>query len=486
MSSLAPGPGQGVMYPSPCVPAGHPCSAPDRYVSANNSMPDQSDMDTYSTTLEVNWSSTLGDITSITGYKQFELDEYTDQDATPFDLFATRRKTEGWQFSQELRNVIQPASNWELMVGGFAMVTSYEHFQNALFDFAMPGLRVFTPHQQDNWSASIFVQNYIDLTDTLRLQAGLRYTHEYTEMEAKVQNFLNFGGSGVFGGDTFLGGFTAKDDKSWDNIGGKLGLDYQLSEDFLVYGYYARGFKSGGFVGRLGIAEDIGPFDEEYVDTIEAGAKTDWFDRRLRVNIALFQNWYKDIQLASLYFTENDQGSTIQGNSILNAAEAETRGVELDITAVPAAGLTVNMSLAYLHAQYENFPFLDPLTLEVRDLEGFHLQDAPEWTANIGFNYNLPLQIGPGSLEFGMQYKFSDTKFNTAIDNSPRSKIQKTNITDAHIEWTHQSQRWSVELWGRNIFDKRYIASVIDVPPVFANVNYAAPREWGASIKYNW
>lgn len=483
-----PATGGGVMYPSPCVPAGQPCNAPDDYLAAHHGVPDMMDMNTYALTLNMTWDTSLGEITSITGYKEFDLNEFTDQDGTPFFNDDTERMTTGWQFSQELRNRFQINDNVEVLVGGFLMVDHYNHAQDFRIQFAAPGLRQLTVQDQDNWSASAFVQTFINLTEDLRFQAGIRYTHEDTEMTVNVDNFIHPSGVAQWTGDDFIGGFMSTGSETWDNVGGKLGLDWQVSDNILAYGYYARGFKSGGFVGRIVVPQDIGPYDPEYVNSVEVGVKSDWLGQRLRVNLALFQNWYKDMQLAQIYFTEDPFGNLVNGNSILNAASAEIRGFELEVTGVPVAGLTLTGALAYLDATYNNFDYLDPASTPdnpiIRDLSGFRLQNAPKWTANAGFTYSFP--TGPGETTIGAQYKYVSAKYNTSLVNSPRSRIQPTHIVDAHLDWMPDSERWSIGIWGRNLFDNRYIASVFDAPGVFGLVSYAAPREYGASFKYFW
>jgi iron complex outermembrane receptor protein len=480
------------MYESPCQP-GLPCKAPKKYYSGNGQVPDQSDMDSYAGTLTMNWDSPIGQLTSITGYKSFSLKEYTDQDLSPVFLHDTYRPTKGWQFSQELRDRLQVTDGFELQLGGFVMVDHFYHVQNYRLQFAVPGFRQLTEMDQDNWSGSLFAQGYVDLTDSLRLQAGIRYTHERTKMTVGINNFMNFNGDSVFSGDTYIGGFLADGDqnldyitraKSWDNIGAKVGLDWQAADDMLLYAYYSRGFKSGGFVGRIVFPSDIGPYNPEYVDTVEGGIKSDWLDKRLRVNLALFQNWYKDMQVANIYRTKDVQGNDVNGNSILNAASSVIRGFELEVTTVPVDGLTLNGSLAYLAAHYSDFPFVDPNTLAVTQLKGNRLQNAPKWSATLGFTYAFT--AGPGTMQLGMQYKYVSGKFNSNVLNTPRSYIQPTNLVDANIDWSPDNERWTISFWGRNLFDKRYIDVSYDSPGYFALVGYAPPREYGVSFKYKW
>lgn len=344
------------MYPSPCPSIQTPCDAPDKYFGANDSVPDESNMDTYFVNLTMNWRNTaVGDITSITGYKKFKLVEYTDQDGSPLFLLDTFRDTRGWQFSQELRTFAQITPTVTAIIGGFYLKTHFDHVQVLrLPGLGLPGIRQENPQNQDNYSISGFIQTYWQVGENLRLQAGIRYSHEHTEMIASLDRY---GPTDEFTGGVFIPALSiaASGKKSWDDIGYKLGFDYQITPDHLLYGYYARGFKSGGFSGRIGVPQDLGPFDPEYVDTFEVGGKADWLDNRLRTNIALFYTKYKDMQLAQQYFTTDENGVVVQGNTVLNVASSNIKGVEFDVTAQPVRGLTLTGSAAYLDAKYDKF-----------------------------------------------------------------------------------------------------------------------------------
>jgi iron complex outermembrane recepter protein len=478
-------PGQRLpMYQSPCVSRAEPCSAPDRYFSANSSVPDRSDMDTYRGTLTVNLSNTsLGDITAITGYKKFTLSEYTDNDATPLDLLDTYRVTKGWQLSQELRTSIDPSDNVNILLGGFYMKTHYNHFMNLLLEFAAPGFSQLNTQVQDNWSGSLFAQSYVNLSDKLRLQAGIRYTHEKTEMTAGNENFTNPDGPAIFFGATSLGGFLANGSKSWDKLGWKIGLDYQAQQGLLLYGYYARGFKSGGFVGRIQIAQDIGPFNPETVDTFEAGIKADLFDRRLRTNLAAFYTSYKDMQLAQNYFAIVG-GTQVPSTTIFNAAKSEIKGFEFEATALPVDGLTLTGSLAYLDATYKNFDFFNPGTNTFDDLSGRQLQNSPKWSGTAGATYEFAL--ASGTMKANVLYTYTSKKFLQGLTNAPTVEIQPTHYIHGNLSWTPESERWSVDLWVKNLADKRYLEAATLNPGLFAHAAYAPPREYGVSFRYNW
>jgi iron complex outermembrane recepter protein len=504
------------MYESPCLPAGSRCNAPSRYFSAqdggvNGDLPDKSNMNTYRGTLDVAVSDTgLGDLTSITSYKKFKLFEYTDQDGTPAFLIDTRRQTRGWQFSQELRTDLEIGDMIDLTLGGFYMKTHYDHFQHLRIDFAggatynladdtytkgLQGLFQRNLQDQDNHSISVFAQSYFQLSDKLRAQAGIRYTNEKTGMLASTATSLAGGGVTTFDGTAPDGtpnidlGTVAppRGSKSWDNVGWKLGLDYAISDDSMLYGYWARGFKSGGFTGRIGIAQDLGPYDPEEVDTFEIGLKTDFLDKRVRFNLAAFYTNYRDMQLAQIYFV-GQGASLVQGNTILNAAKSNIKGFEAELVVAPSDGLTINGSLAYLDAKYDQFIFLlpdndaNPATPPpFLDLKGERLQNAPKWAATLGFRYERELSESM-KVRLGANYSFTAEKLLTSILDVPRARVQPQHLVNANADVMF-AEHFTIGLWATNLLDNRYINSVFDAPGTLGLVNYAQPRMYGISLK---
>jgi iron complex outermembrane receptor protein len=266
--------------------------------------------------------------------------------------------------------------------------------------------------------------------------------------------------------------------KSWNNVGWKLGLDYRATDDVLLYGYWARGFKSGGFTGRIGIPQDIGPYDPEKVDTFELGFKADFLNRRLRTNVAAFYTNYRDMQLAQIYFLGSGT-DLVQGNTILNAASSRIKGVEAEVTAAPVDGLTLNASVAYLSAKYHDFNFTEP-NGTITSLKGQRLQNAPKWTASAGFNYEFP--IGSMKGRIGAAYNYTSEKLLTSIKDVPRARVQPQHLVNANADLMI-NDNITIGVYGTNLFDQRYINSVFDSPGTLGLVNYAPPRQYGISAK---
>lgn len=485
-------PGVKGMYVSPCRVPNQPCVAPKVYQSALSGVPDQSDIDTIRSVLTVNLSDTpIGSITSITGYKTTRLFEYTDQDGTPVFEDDTRRHTKEWQFTQELRDQVNLLPNLELQAGAFFITDHYDHEQDFRIQFAAPGLLQVNLQDQSNHSISGFAQTYLKLfDDKLRLQAGVRITNEHTRMKASTATSIassgltNFDGTDANTGapDTPLGTVVGNGSKSWTNVGWKLGADYKLARDVMLYTSWARGFKSGGFVGRIGLPSDIGPYGPEHVDTIEAGFKSEFLDRRVRFNLTGFTTSYRQMQLAEIYF-QGSGTSFVQGNTIINAASSRIKGIETDLAIAPVSGLTINGSLAYLSAKYSNFLFPTGQGMFV-NMTGRPLNNAPKWSSSVNAEYRFDVSQNV-SARAKVQYNYTSQKYLIAILDTPRSSIQPQSIVNANFDvlLPHDIE---IGVYATNLFNKHYIDTVYDAPGTLGLTNYAAPRQWGmtATVKF--
>jgi len=213
----------------------------------------------------------------------------------------------------------------------------------------------------------------------------------------------------------------------------------------MLYTSYAHGFKSGGFVGRITTPQAIGPFGPEKVDTYEIGAKTDFLDRRLRVDVAGFFTNYRDMQLPEIAYIPNAQGVVLQANTIQNVPRAIIKGVELEATARPVDALTLTLTAASLNATYRDFCYPDtayhpasgmsdpgcPTTLQgtpaiLRNMYGYALQNSPRWNGTAGAAYEFA--VAGGKLTAHALYQYTGKKYLSAIDDSPRATIQSTAI----------------------------------------------------------
>lgn len=452
----------------------------------SNDQPDENNRDTYSATLTQNLNIGAGDIVSITNYREYDNTLYSDDDGTTAILLQTRRKSNQHQFSQELRLHTDLSDSIKLVVGGFYFNQAYTLAQGGKLDGFLRGLGQPQTQRQKNWSISSFGQMYADLTDKLRLQAGLRYSYERTTATSTTANTFTTspGGLSSFDDPLIPGSLIlASGKKGWSNIGYKVGVDYQLKPTMLAYGYYARGFKSGGFTGRIAQPADLGPYDPEHLDTFEVGLKTDLFDRRVRFNLSAFYNIYKNMQVVQNLTFPNGQNSA----SIRNAGRANTRGAELELTIVPADGLTLTGALAYLDAYYTRY---DTFVIDAGSgqtvpvsFAGNDLMNSPKWNAMAGFSWTRP--VGPGNVTATGQYSYTSSKF-TAFTDLPTEKVKPVNLVNATLGWAPTGEAWSVGVWARNLLNEKYYGQKLTLTGIGTLASFGNPREFGVDLKVHW
>ena len=246
----------------------------------------------------------------------------------------------------------------------------------------------------------------------------------------------------------------------------------------MLYVTYAHGIKSGGFNGRIGVPEDVGPYNPEFVDTVEVGVKADLFGRRVRANVNIFINDYKDMQLRTAYLTEDFQSRS----QIFNAGAATTQGVELETTAIIFPGFRINFAGSYLDAQYDEFIFRDADGPNVVDFDykGRRLINSPRWMAHGGFTYEAPL--AGGELNLHLDYSYVDRR-QTDIQMNPITLQRSYELVNSKVEWGPDGADWSISAYCTNCFDFGYIPYSSDEPGIWTHSSYGNPQQYGVSFR---
>jgi iron complex outermembrane receptor protein len=234
------------------------------------------------------------------------------------------------------------------------------------------------------------------------------------------------------------------------------------------------------------------PFKAETLTSYELGLKSEWFERRVRLNGAVFYSTYDDLQVAQ--FVPSASGAQ---SIISNAGKANYKGVEVELTAMPVPGLRFNLSYGYLDAEYDKYEFFDPTgqfcgsagaTCDVADHA--HFPTAPQHTAAVGAQYSVD------AFDFGTLTARVDLTYNSGYQQgSIDSAADKWVEADAH---TLLSARVSladiplfndasaeVALWGRNLTDEEYVSYGIGSFDAlgFAGGVFNQPRTYGVDFE---
>ncbi len=250
-------------------------------------------------------------------------------------------------------------------------------------------------------------------------------------------------------------------------MSGKLALDWFISDDVLGYASYSHGYKGGGY--SMG---QFDAFDPEKVDSLEVGIKSQFWENRAQVNVALFSNDYKDLQVNFLEFTSFTTD---------NAAEASIDGLEIESTFLPVEGLTLNVNLTWLDATFDDYQFTP-----VIDLSGDTLNRAPEYT--IGLSAQYEWQLGQnGDLLVRFDYYWQDEVY-YRVQNVDRHKEDSFSTSDARLVWNSPSGKWLVDAFVKNISDDDNLRGLTVSDGLSTGNNsfesYYPPRTYG--VRLGW
>ncbi len=492
--------------------------------------------------LNMSWEVGNGTLTSVTGFAKYEYFDDVDVDWLPLQFIDRSDIHDFDQFSQEIRWASQIGDRFNYTVGGYyddneldmasqvVIDTNFDGlfplFATSAYGAPIPNLlplltggayssnQISRNHDfnQKTESWALFAQGTFDITDRLRLTAGLRYTEEEKEATSRqrlgdqncpsgsVEDSLK--GLCAEGYSYFLGITQASSfntyDKNWvgdrktDDLSPSINLQWDVSDDSMLYISWSQGFKSGGFSaaddgepGDFAVAQLPPPggfvstvpnadfeFDDESVDAIEIGGKHEFLDGAMRLNWAAFYSEYDDLQ------TTIFKGV---GFSVKNAASSEVQGVEVDWLFQLSDAIRVGANFAYLDATYGDFADgpCDAIQLDAdplcgtpagstsNDLTGFRTLYASEWSGNAFIDLRMPL----GRMElFGgidMNYR---SEFDSAGDADPYDVIDAYTKVNARIGLS--GEFWEVMAYGRNIFDEVAFQQSFDTPVLAGSHTY--------------
>jgi iron complex outermembrane recepter protein len=469
---------------------------------------------------------------SITGYVNYEFQNYLDSDYGPLEFLARGRDEQHKQFTQEFILSSPTGGNLEYLAGLYYQKEELEHDRNTDVILSAAGigdgsLDASGPStfQQDAETLSAFTMLTWHVSDSFRLIGGLRYSDDQKEFEKKgyVASLFETEPNNALGGiyDAVLNFST---DHQFDSNGavrctgvaytctvypefdneldeqhwtGDITVQWDATDSMMAYFKVGNGYKAGGFDEANGRGSlEAAVYDDETVEGVELGAKVDLWDSRGRLNVAVFYNEFEDVQV-----------STFDGNAgftVGNAAETETKGVEADFTVALTEELTLNAALAYLDASYKSFPDAtcnEPQILDwiagggarsscVQDLAGEPLQFAPEWSGNLGLNYLTQLSDNL-ELKIGADVMYSDD-YVVPNDLDPVLNQESFYKINARIQIGSYDGTWSLALLGRNLTDEATTTWGNDVPlagqgfseTYFQHID--APRSYELQARYRF
>jgi len=246
--------------------------------------------------------------------------------------------------------------------------------------------------------------------------------------------------------------------KTWHAFTPKAGLSYQVTPAIFLFADYAKGFDAGGFNNRaLNLATAL-PYDPETVNSYEGGFKTDWFNRRLRINATGFYNDYKNLQTAvSAYSPISGTYVSTRGN----APSAHTAGFELETSAQPTSRLSLAFNVTYLLTRYDNYSAPALGTVPAYDYTGKQFPGQPKWQYFASANYVVPIG-GVGTITLGGSVNWQTGYFSDQLNNE-QYHIGGKHFVNAFINFETTDKRWDFTLTARNIGNEFYFSTLTPI-----------------------
>ncbi|MCB2059201.1 MAG: TonB-dependent receptor [Novosphingobium sp.] len=443
-------------------------------------------------------------LTSITAYRKLTPDLFIDIDATTAqvgDVFVGIRQH---QFSQEL----QLKLDMDRLNGVFGLYYLDEQIRSHQEAYANDYLRyVGTPldfirtidDDQSTKSYAAFGQLTYEFTDQLSVTAGLRYTREKKRYHRNTDALLS---SPLFPAVQIPSGFTFPDDlpapfntvdsRTFEAWTPSLTLSYKPTPDTQIYASASRGFKSGGFNGRVNGLADVTLeqdgetiivpyFKPETVWTYEVGAKGSFLNGAVLLSAAAFYSDYKDFQAR---VGGGNTGITGGSFPVINAGKLRIQGFEFEALVKPAKPVTLSASVGYLDAKYKRFedgrrppafscnPTGDKITCE----PAF----APPLTMRLGADYKIPVGDS-ATLSLGGDVRFVDKHY-LSVDNRPgltEDGYWLGNVY-AQVDFDRFYLRGMVKNVGDTLYktDGQEFSSVGNIQTVY----YGDPRTWSLTL----
>ncbi|WP_030539886.1 TonB-dependent receptor [Sphingobium sp. DC-2] len=447
-------------------------------------------IDNYGINGQIEYALT-GDLTlkSITAYRRLESKFGVDIGGAPFSALNPTFETNENQLSEEVQlvgNVLQ--DRWKFVLGGYYFHEWGRHDEGVPFTGGL--IQVYSPDNRwDTKSYAAFMHNNIEIVpDKIGITLGIRYTHDRKRFTG-TQRDENAFGIRLFQlppalvspdpADPYLLYPIGENRLSFNNLSYRLGAEYHINQRMMVYASHATGYKGGGWTTRLTapnfivdpvtglpVRQGAPTFGPEKAYTTEVGFKSELFDRRVRLNLALFNTEYNGIQL-----TFQNGASPVTANG----GNGRIRGAEVELNLAPARNWTLDASAGYLDAEYQSVLPGVPLSGDEKFV------NTPKWQAQAGTAYTIET-ANIGSFTPRVDWTYASRTFNDEA-NTPVLATPGGSYFNASATWRSPDERYEVQAGVTNIADRRVVVSgYTNAEAIYSGV-FSRPREWFLTLR---
>ena len=448
------------------------------------------------------------DLTSITNYTKLSKNYGEDGDALPITVIQFLTDAKYRQFSQELRfsgdsdRFRWQAGAYYLSIkidGGISTIGAPVIGASLANGGSGNAARVDEAYGLNSKNWSLFGQVEYDLSDKLTAIAGLRYSKDTKSIDyASRVSDDNLAPTVLRTDEDFAAAVPGANRINFGDWAGRLGLNFKPNTDTLLFVSLNRGIKGGNFT----LSADVTPANfqhrPETLTSIEGGVKWASEDRSLKANLTAYHYIYDDYQSFSVL-----GGLPQVGNSDVRAT-----GAELELFWQPSDRLNINLGATWQtnkvkqvngpQSQFgpELFPGAPNAQFCVNQGDGSFFCDYPQ---DVIADAKLP-NAPEASLNYLLRYNFDSLGGNIAaqfdgvwyakqfleVTNGLSSLQPAYNVSNASLTWTSENDRLSLQVFGRNVFDKAYRAYTLNLGILGTTSVYAKPATYGVSATLRW
>lgn len=408
-------------------------------------------------------------LTSITAWRGTTYDNDTPADLVPGNIYAyipyNQGRLETSKVSQELRWASPTGQFFEYVGGLFynKLIADQTQLQWATLGAPLvsaTGVKTSTFYaltgaigapgnislfMARNTTTAAFGQVKFNFSDKLNLALGGRYTSDHNSQGLSYPYVDPLPITGVAAKFIATSAQPFKPQGSVDghNFSYRISPQYKLNDNVMLYATYSTGYKPAGiaFVGNK-----YDPYRAETVKSIEIGEKAELFDRRLRLNVALFDEQFTDFQATVL---TSIPGSVTLQAVIGNAGGLKSQGGEVTFALKPSQALSLNGSLTYTNAYFTDY-VANPTT----NYTDTRLTNAPRWAAFLGGDYEHEFS-GQLLMKANLGYAYRSDIW-TVVGQPSYSHVKGYGLLNGRVSFAPKSLPVEFGVYGRNLLNTYY------------------------------
>ena len=464
-----------------------------------------------------NQTFAIGDnytLKSITGYRNHEERNASTYTGEAFaSLYDASRNTERDQMQQEFRLTSEFDGPFNFTAG-----LSYAEDNLNFAAYAAVGLQWFlgvpgwihtdyssTATHQNRTSKAYYFDFTYEINEAWRISAGIRETEDEKQFVRETGTLGN-NALGRPNNNISTGGYTRDDDialfntdwlscdlrticvdnkDDWSETTYRFVVDYTMNEDVMFYASLATGFMAGGYTETCSTTYSCAyPYDPETNTNIELGMKGDFMDGRLRLNVAIFNTEFEDLQRNQvLPLPIPPYQETVK----VNAGKSTNEGFELEFNYLATDNLRIDGNVAVMDHKYDIFVWDETPNDGIdnpTDFSGFGLPFSPELSWYLSFTYDQELG-DMGSVTYNLNTYFQD-EAETQPTNPIYSQLEERTIISANVTWRDAADQYYVKLWGQNLNDEMYRDGSNNVAGLWNFTLYGPPMSYGIEAGVKW